>query len=798
MRNRMRSGLVGACLTCSIPGVGHSFDIGQFPTRSGPHPLGLCTVSYYFNDQFAGAGEPGLTAVLANFLPVGILPSWTGKSIYYYGLSNNNYTDLQKTLTASNIARCLNTTENNITITYNQGADATDWDTQQDMGFGFTINNDDGTLAAGAHIYSFRSTSTSVAASTPTVTLGALTLTSNGTYTSAITLSKAAGNNTVFDASDLTPTNAAVSLSGSDTSFTATLTPTSDGVVSLGVATATWTDAAGNENTAATQVSATYDGTGPTVTLTGPSEIVSGAFAVSAAFTENVTGLTVADINVGNGAASNFVATSAKVYTFNVDPATDGAVTVDIAADAADDGAGNGNEAAEQFSVDTDGTGPTVTLTGPSEIVSGVFDVSAAFTENVTGLTVGEITVEGGTVTGLSGDDANYTITIEPVMGATVTVTIITNAAQDGAGNGSIVSNTYTIQAGSPASAFEENEEEILAVVTAEAVRGVRSTVSSNVGMISAARGRFISGRQQAGTYSRMISFAAIPLDITGSAELSNGRFSTQGTFFDKTDNAEGGPTRLFFGDFDIQRDTDGSVSAQLNGKLAGERQISTIAMYGYYLGAELGRATLEGAFAGEQDSFGASVGAYFVTEIHPNLYVDSFASLGFERNTLELDNGILNVASDYKTTTRTVGATLTGVIERNGYEFWPQLQLTYGQTHIGMMNFVGKAYNLVDDKLSMDAGSVSMANGTFTAKFKTPLDGRAVSDSHTLFTFAPRVTCERIMATDTTNDCDGGAEIGIVSRSSDGLSHLSINIRSDRVGTTTSTGLGLNFEHAF
>ncbi len=200
---------------------------------------------------------------------------------------------------------------------------------------------------------------------------------------------------------------------------------------------------------------------------------------------------------------------------------------------------------------------------------------------------------------------------------------------RDGAGNVNIVANTYTIQAGSPASAFEENEEEILAVVTDEAMRGVRSTVSSNVRMTRAARERFISGRQQAGTDSQVVSRAATPLDMTGSAELSNGRFSTQGTFFGETGNAEGGQTRLFFGDFDVQRDADGSVSAQLNTKLAWERQISTTAMYGYYLGAELGRATLEGAFVGDQDSFGASVGAYFIAEVQPNLYLDGFALWG-------------------------------------------------------------------------------------------------------------------------------------------------------------------------
>jgi hypothetical protein len=446
------------------------------------------------------------------------------------------------------------------------------------------------------------------------------------------------------------------------------------------------------------------------------------------------------------------------------------------------------------------GTRPVVTTTNaPTALTATVGDgqVSVAFTapsdNGGAAISDYEYQLDGGSWVS-TGTDATPVVITGLTNGTAYSIKL---RAVNSAGNGT-ESAAVTIQAGSPASAFEENEEEILAVVTAEAMRGVRSTVSSNVRMTSAARERFISGRQQAGTDIQMVSRAATPLDITGSAELSNGRFSTQGTFFGETGNAEGGPTRLFFGDFDVQRDTDGSVSAQLNGKLAWERQISNTAMYGYYLGAELGRATLEGAFAGEQDSFGASVGAYFVTEIQPNLYVDGFASLGLGRNSLELDDGILNVASDYTTTTGTVGASLTGVVEGNGYEFWPQLQLTYGQTHIGKMTFTGEAYSLVDDTLSMDAGSVSMASGAFTAEFKVPLDGLSVSDSHALFTFAPRVICERIMATDTTNDCGGGAEIGIVSRSSDGLSNLSINIRSDRVGNTTTTGLGLNFERAF
>ena len=54
---------------------------------------------------------------------------------------------------------------------------------------------------------------------------------------------------------------------------------------------------------------------------------------------------------------------SASVYTFDVTPTADGAVTVDVATDIAQDSATNGNAAATQLSVTTDGTAPTVALT---------------------------------------------------------------------------------------------------------------------------------------------------------------------------------------------------------------------------------------------------------------------------------------------------------------------------------------------------------------------------------------------------------------------------------------------------
>jgi hypothetical protein len=61
----------------------------------------------------------------------------------------------------------------------------------------------------------------------------------------------------------------------SSTVYTATLTPSSDGTVTIEVAAGSFTDAAGNLNTAATQFNLTYDITPPTMTITAANANVS-------------------------------------------------------------------------------------------------------------------------------------------------------------------------------------------------------------------------------------------------------------------------------------------------------------------------------------------------------------------------------------------------------------------------------------------------------------------------------------------------------------------------------------------
>ncbi|NVJ48428.1 MAG: hypothetical protein HWE07_14935, partial [Cytophagia bacterium] len=117
----------------------------------------------------------------------------------------------------------------------------------------------------------------------------------------------------------------------------------------------------------------------PTLAITSSANPASGPFTATFTFSENVTGFDINDISVGNGEASNFNTTSASVYTATITPASDGEVTVDVAADVAEDWIGNANTAATQLSVINDQTAPAAPI-----VASISTDAGSSATDNLT------------------------------------------------------------------------------------------------------------------------------------------------------------------------------------------------------------------------------------------------------------------------------------------------------------------------------------------------------------------------------------------------------------------------------
>ncbi|MBO6604056.1 MAG: hypothetical protein JJ949_12570 [Roseicyclus sp.] len=247
-------------------------------------------------------------------------------------------------------------------------------------------------------------------------------------------------NVTGLTAGDVLVTNGLASdFSGSGTTYTFNVTPAADGVVTVSVAAGLATDSAGNTNTLSNLLSVVSDRTSPGLTLstTAPDPTNLALIPITATFSESVTGFAAGDIVVGNGSVSGFSG-SGSVYTFNVIPAADGTVTVDVAADAAQDGATNGNTAAAQLSRISDRSGPSATIatTVPNPFNTPTIPVTVTFSDAVTGFDAGDVSVGNGTVSGFTGSGTTYSFTVTPTADGLVTIDVAGNAGQDSAGNG--------------------------------------------------------------------------------------------------------------------------------------------------------------------------------------------------------------------------------------------------------------------------------------------------------------------------------------------------------------------------
>jgi hypothetical protein len=277
----------------------------------------------------------------------------------------------------------------------------------------------------------------------PTVSIAAFTGPANGAQSAAITLSEPSTN---FTLTDLTLTNATATLSGSGTNYTAVLTPALSGEVKLSVAEKTFTDAAGNDNTASNEISSTVDLVAPTVSIAAFTGPANGAQSAAITLSEPSTNFTLSDLTLTNATAT--LSGSGTNYTAVLTPALSGEVKLSVAEKTFTDAAGNDNTASNEVAVTYDGTLPTVVLSTAAINVSGIssFDVTIEFSENVAGFNTDDLNVTNGSVTNLLGSSAIYTAIITSSGEGATEISVAANVAVDDAGNGNIASNVLSIE----------------------------------------------------------------------------------------------------------------------------------------------------------------------------------------------------------------------------------------------------------------------------------------------------------------------------------------------------------------
>ena len=203
----------------------------------------------------------------------------------------------------------------------------------------------------------------------------------------------------------------------------------------------------------ATEADNDRDQTRPSVAITTEASVpVGGTFEVTIRFSEPVTGFELEDIEVTNAKASNFTEVSPQDYTATITPEESGEVRVEVGEDVAEDASGNGNEAAQTFTIEADLERPEASIAGPTEpIPVGMagFEVTITFSEPVEGFEREDIRISNAMVSDFTEVAASeYRATIEPAeAGRAVVVEVPEDVAEDRAGNGNRAAEPFEVEA---------------------------------------------------------------------------------------------------------------------------------------------------------------------------------------------------------------------------------------------------------------------------------------------------------------------------------------------------------------
>ncbi|MGJ8642400.1 MAG: Ig-like domain-containing protein [Luteolibacter sp.] len=173
----------------------------------------------------------------------------------------------------------------------------------------------------------------------------------------------------------------------------------------------------------------------PVPTLSTASNSVSGNFTVNVDFSEAVTGLQESDFSVVNGTVQTSSLTGSEAnWSVIIVPSVSGDVSVTLAADSVIDGDSEANLESNTLVTTNIASGsaePLATLSTPLAKVSAAYTVHITFTEAVTGVELSDFVISNGTLSGLSGSGANYSVLVTPIGQGDVTLSLPAGSVTD-------------------------------------------------------------------------------------------------------------------------------------------------------------------------------------------------------------------------------------------------------------------------------------------------------------------------------------------------------------------------------
>jgi hypothetical protein len=292
----------------------------------------------------------------------------------------------------------------------------------------------------------------------------------------------------------------------------------------------------------------TVDTVAPTVVSSvrqNPTTATTGATSLTfrVTFSEAVTGVTTGSFTfvTTTGTTTGTIASMAAVngsngtqYDVTVNSVSGtGTVRLDVKSsgtgitDAPGNALSGGYTSGQTYTVDR--TAPTVTgltTTAGSSTGTSPIPFTVTFSENVTALTAGGISVANGTVSGAVGGTApttTYTFNVTPASSGTVTVSIAANAVQDAAGNNNAASGAVSVTYTQPATAVAQN------VTVNLAANGTATLNASSVNNGSTGGGTLTYTIQKI-VYGKVPENQTLTLTTPNGATFTQVRFASYGT----------------------------------------------------------------------------------------------------------------------------------------------------------------------------------------------------------------------------------------------------------------------------
>ena len=379
----------------------------------------------------------------------------------------------------------------------------------------------------------------------PTVSISAssTSLRSGQTSTLTFTLSEAS---TDFVEGDVTFSGGTLSsfTAVSGTSYTVVFTPsanTQSGSGSISVAVDKFTDAAGNNNTASSATTITYDTQVPSVSSITANRSTLKSWDTSVftiTLSETSTNFVEGDITFSGGTLSSFTAVSGTSYTVVFTPTANtqsGSGSVSVASGAFTDAAGNSNSASSATTITYDTQAPTVSISASSTALKSgeTSTLTITLSEASTDFAVGDITFSGGTLSSFSGSGTSYSVVFTPTAdrsSGTGYALVLSNFFTDAAGNGNSGSSTTnftydtrvpTVSISANASTLKSGETSTLTFTLSEA------STDFVVGDVTFSGGTLSSFTAVSGTsYTVVFTPTTNTQSGSGSVSVSSGAFT--------------------------------------------------------------------------------------------------------------------------------------------------------------------------------------------------------------------------------------------------------------------------------